>query len=108
MGTFYNRQDMTASCSPVTVGDEFEFNGRNCRVTKLHKKYFSYEYVNPTLNNGKSKIITFRYWQDNKSQKFKGGKIVLKGDKIMPWNTPELIAERKLKQLKERILIALL
>lgn len=66
MGTFYNRQDMSASCSPVTIGDEFKFKNRNCRVTKINQDAsFYYVFINPSLNDGKTRKITFKYWQTN-------------------------------------------
>ena len=66
MGTFYNRQDMSAPCSPVTVGDEFNFKRKNCRITKINEDAsFNYVFINPALNDGKTRKITFKYWQNN-------------------------------------------
>ena len=102
MGTFYNRQDASASCSPVTVGDEFQYDFKNCRVTKLHPFSFEYKYVNPSYSNSKGMFITYRFWQDY-SYKNRLGKLILKGQYVPMWNTPEKKAERKLKRLVEKL-----
>lgn len=82
MATFYNRQNMTASCSPVTVGDQFKFNYRNCIVTKVYNNCFEWESLNPALKNKrKVNIITFQYWQQNIFYHFNTP--ILKGD----WQT---------------------
>jgi hypothetical protein len=104
MGTFYNRQDMTAPCSPVTVGDEFYFYGRRCVVVKLNQNSFDYHYMNPSYSNKNTKRMTFVYWQTNKTVKFNTIRI---GDDVMPWNTPEMKAQRKLKRIQEDIKVFL-
>jgi hypothetical protein len=101
MGTNYNRQDMGAACSPVSVGDEFKFNHRRCVVIKINQSSFDYEYMNPALKNNKVMKITFIYWQNNVFYHFNTP--ILKGD-----NSPKILKEgypeRKLRRFKEYVM----
>jgi hypothetical protein len=101
MGTNYNRQDMCAPCSPVSIGDEFKFNHRNCKVIKINNSSFDYEYINPALKNNKTNKITFIYWQNNVFYHFNTP--ILKGT-----DSPSILKneyyKRKLKRLKQLVI----
>lgn len=100
MGTNYNRQDMCAQCSPLSVGDQFKFNHRNCKVIKINNSSFDYEFINPALKNNKTNKITFIYWQNNVFYHFNTP--ILKGT-----DSPGILKneyyKRKLKRLKEYV-----
>ena len=87
---------------PVKIGQEFKFEGYKCVVTRTLNSSFTYNYVNSTLKKRKDMLITYNYWQHNIDRQFG---YVLKGGRQLPWNKPELVAERKLRRLKEELLV---
>lgn len=99
--TRYNRQDMTASCPPVRIGDEFKFEWKNCIVTKLYDECFSYEYINPSLRKDIEMRITYKYWQECITYP-KFSKPVLLGGKV-----PRAVEEGYQKRELNRILNSL-
>ena len=94
--------DKNMTCAPVSVGLEFKFNFRRCRITAVHYECFDYVFVNPALENGRRKTITFRYWQDNM---YKLGDVcILKGDKVpVALQCPNAFLQRENKRLKQII-----
>lgn len=69
MGTCYNRSDMTAPCSSVTVNDQFVFKGKNCIVLGLYKNSFRYNYLNPSLRKVEDMYMSYIFYSKlNKKQ----------------------------------------
>jgi hypothetical protein len=85
--------------APVKLDQVFVFKGRNCKVIRIYDSSFAYEYVNPSLADGRKKIVTFTYWQEN-SYKPKGvGQSTLRYDGYTPsWDSPEYYAKRVIKR----------
>lgn len=53
----------------VSIGKEFKFRGKWCRVTKFLPGSFAYEFRNPTDADPRVQqyIISFWYWDENTS-----------------------------------------
>lgn len=103
MSTFYNRKDMGAACSPVTVGDCFKFNHYNCIVTELYNHGFAYDYMNPSYTSGDNrKLISFVYWQANVFYPHPYSQPILKGDKS-PFVLRAEYHKRALRRFKEKV-----
>ena len=95
---------LCAPKAPVMIGEEFKFEGYNCVVTDTFDGCFAYNYVNPSYTTRQDKFISYNYWHLN-AVKRTGRKTILKGGRQLPWQKPELVAERKLKRLKTKLLI---